>query len=133
MAKTLCKELAKILKGEAEQKKDVCMVTKERKDLKVTILGHPTHSEMVISLEFSFEPISNKHETLNLAELVLLQEEVNPFLQAIKKSEHIKVSAIHNHWLFERPRLMYVHLESVQDPVEFAKEVARALKKAGVE
>ncbi|MEI4830240.1 DUF1259 domain-containing protein [Bacillus sp. FJAT-53711] len=132
MAKTLCGELAKILKGEAEQKNDVCMVTREREDLRVTILGHPTHSEMVISLEFSFEPISNRNETLNLAELVLLQEEVNPFLQAIKKSDEIKVSAIHNHWLFEKPRLIYVHLESVQDPVEFAKEVARALKKAGI-
>lgn len=133
MAKTLCKELAKILKGEAEQKNDVCMVTREREDLRVTILGHPTHSEMVISLEFSFEPISNRSETLNLAELVLLQEEVNPFLQAIKKNDEIKVSAIHNHWLFEKPRLIYVHLESVQNPVEFAKEVARALKKAGIE
>ncbi|MGG2066613.1 MULTISPECIES: DUF1259 domain-containing protein [unclassified Bacillus (in: firmicutes)] len=132
MAKTLCKELAKILKGEAQQKNDVCMVTRERKDLDVTILGHPTHSEMVISFEFSFEPVSNRNETLNLAELVFLQDEVNPFLHAIKKNDEIKVSAIHNHWLFERPRLIYVHLESVQDPVEFAKEVARALKKAGV-
>jgi Domain of Unknown Function (DUF1259) len=132
MAKALCNELAKILKGEAEQKNDVCMVTRERNDLKVTILGHPTHSDLVIALEFSFEPISKKNETLNLAELVFLQEEVNPFLKAIKNSDHIKVSAIHNHWLFENPRLIYMHLESVQNPVEFAKEVAKALKKAGV-
>lgn len=132
MVKTLCNELAKILKGKAEQKNDVCMVTRERKDLKVKILGHPTHSEMVISLEFSFEPISKKNETLNLAELVFLQEEVNPFLQAIKKSDHIIVSAIHNHWLFENPRLIYMHLESVQNPIEFADEIAKALKKAKV-
>jgi hypothetical protein len=131
MAK-LCEKLAEILKGEAEIKKDVCMVTRERKNLKPTILGHPTHSEMVISLEFSFEPISKKNETLNLAELVFLQEEVNPFLKTIKKSDHIKVSAIHNHWLFEKPRLIYMHLESVQNPVEFAQEVAEALKEAGV-
>jgi hypothetical protein len=132
MAKTLCDKLAKILKGEAEQKNDVCMVTRERKDLKATILGHPTHSDLAIALEFSFEPISKKNETLNLAELVFLQKEVNPFLKAIKKSDHIKVSAIHNHWLFDKPRLIYMHLESIQNPVEFAKEVAEALKKAGV-
>ncbi|WP_338452695.1 DUF1259 domain-containing protein [Niallia oryzisoli] len=132
MAKSLCEKLAEILKGEAEQKKNVCMVTRERKDLKVSILGHPTQSDLVIALEFSFEPISKKNETLNLAELVLLQEEVNPFLKAIKKSDHIKVTAIHNHWLFEKPRLIYMHLESVQNPVEFAKEIAEALKKAGV-
>jgi hypothetical protein len=132
LAKNLCKELAKILKGDAEQKNNVCMVTRERSDLKPTILGQPTKSEMVISLEFSFEPISKKNETLNLAELVFLQEEVNPFLKAIKMSDHIKVSAIHNHWLFEKPRLIYMHLESIQSPIEFAKEVTVALKKAGV-
>ncbi len=132
MSKDLCKELAKILKGQAEQKNNVCMVTRERTDLKPTILGHPTQSDLVIALEFSFEPISKKNETLNLAELVFLQEEVNPFLKAIKMSDHIKVSAIHNHWLFEKPRLIYMHLESIQNPLEFAKEVAEALKKAGV-
>ncbi|MFS0600450.1 DUF1259 domain-containing protein [Peribacillus frigoritolerans] len=132
MSKTLCSKLAEILKGEAEQKKDVCMVTRERKDLKATILGHPTHSDLVIALEFSFEPTSNKNKTLNLAELVFLQEELNPFLKAIKKSDEIKVSAIHNHWLFEKPRLIYMHLESIQNPIDFAKEVAEALKKAGL-
>ncbi|MBT2667579.1 DUF1259 domain-containing protein [Bacillus sp. ISL-4] len=132
MSKDLCKELAKILKGEALQKNNVCMVTRERSDLKPTILGQSTQSEMVISLEFSFEPISKKSETLNLAELVFLQEEVNPFLKAIKMSDHIKVSATHNHWLFEKPRLIYMHLESIQSPLEFAKEVAKALKKAGI-
>src|SRR4051812_41773681 len=106
MAKALCEKLAEILKGEAEQKNDVCEVTRERKKLKATVLGHPTRSDLAIALEFSFEPISKKKETLNLAELVFLQEEVNPFLKAIKKSDHIKVSAIHNHWLFEKPRLI---------------------------
>ncbi|MBT2258738.1 DUF1259 domain-containing protein [Priestia megaterium] len=130
--KCLCEELANILKGEAEQKKNLCKVTRERKNLKPTILGHPTSSDLVIALEFSFEPVAKKDKTLNLAELVFLQEEVNPFLQEIKKSEQILVTAIHNHWLFEEPRLIYVHLESVQNPIEFAKEVADALKKAGV-
>jgi hypothetical protein len=132
MAKTLCSELAKILKGEAERKNDVCMVTREREDLNATILGHPTHSDLAIALEFSFEPTSNKYKTLNLAELVFLQKEVNPFLKAIKKSNEIKVSAIHNHWLFDKPRLIYMHLESIQDPIDFAIEVAEALKKAGL-
>ncbi|MDR7247101.1 DUF1259 domain-containing protein [Priestia megaterium] len=130
--KCLCEELANILKGEAEQKKNLCKVTRERKNLKPTILGHPTSSDLVIALEFSFEPVAKKDKTLNLAELVFLQEEVNPFLEEIKKSKQILVTAIHNHWLFEEPRLIYVHLESVQNPIEFAKEVADALKKAGV-
>lgn len=132
MSKDLCKELARILKGEAEQKNNMCMVTRARTDLKPTILGLTTQSEMVISFEYSFETIPNKSETLNLAEFVFLQEEVNPFLKAISRNDQIKVSAIHNHWLFEEPRLIYMHLESIQSPIRFAKEIADALKKAGI-
>lgn len=37
------------------------------------------------------------------------------------------VTAIHNHWLFEKPRLMYLHLESVENPVQFAIKPRKAL------
>lgn len=39
----------------------------------------------------------------------------------------IKVTAVHNHWLFENPRLMYVHWESVDDPIAFARKVKRSI------
>ncbi len=59
--KCLCEELANILEGEAEQKKRTYVkVTQERKNLKPTILGHPTSSDMVIDLEFSFEPVAKR-------------------------------------------------------------------------
>lgn len=36
--------------------------------------------------------------------------------------------ALHNHWLFESPRLMFVHFESVDKPLRFAAKVARAFE-----
>ena len=37
------------------------------------------------------------------------------------------VTALHNHWLFEDPRLMYIHFESIDQPLDFARKVAEAL------
>jgi hypothetical protein len=33
----------------------------------------------------------------------------------------------HNHWLFDQPRLMYIHFESLENPIRFARKVKDAL------
>ncbi|MCM2583037.1 DUF1259 domain-containing protein [Bacillus stercoris] len=40
----------------------------------------------------------------------------------------IIVTAVHNHWLFDKPRLMYIHFESIDKPINFALKVRDALK-----
>ncbi|MCI4128733.1 DUF1259 domain-containing protein [Bacillus paralicheniformis] len=27
------------------------------------------------------------------------------------------VTSLHNHWLFDKPRLMYIHFESIDKPI----------------
>ncbi|MGB8956827.1 MAG: DUF1259 domain-containing protein [Tumebacillaceae bacterium] len=63
---------------------------------------------------------------MNLGETVILQAEINPFVSELRK-RGIKVTAIHNHWLFDRPRLMYIPFESVEPPLQFARAL-RVLK-----
>ncbi len=121
----LCKKLKKILKAdEFMVKNNICIIDKDRK-FKVKILGKRTKSPLVIENEFTFKPVNSKH-SLCLAELVLKQKEVRKVID--RTSKGIIISALHNHWLFEHPRLMYLHLEAVQKPREFAKKVAHALK-----
>ncbi|UUZ86621.1 DUF1259 domain-containing protein [Paenibacillus sp. P26] len=43
------------------------------------------------------------------------------------RRQGFKVTAIHNHWLFDKPRLMYLHLETVQNPLVFARKLKKAL------
>ncbi|MDJ1630356.1 DUF1259 domain-containing protein [Bacillus velezensis] len=38
------------------------------------------------------------------------------------------VTSLHNHWLFDKPRLMYIHFEAIDKPVNFALKVRDALK-----
>ncbi|MBM7653294.1 DUF1259 domain-containing protein [Neobacillus cucumis] len=124
-----CQKLADIIGGMVITSTPVCVVQRLR-NIDATILGRRTLSPLALPFALSFENKQNG-KTLNLGETVILQEEINPFLSALRKRGLI-VTAVHNHWLFDEPRLMYMHWENVGDPVEFAKNSFKAAKEAGL-
>jgi hypothetical protein len=84
--------------------------------------------EVWVTSSFSFESLNKFSGTaLCLGRVALLQREVEPFISAILE-QGIIVSSIHNEWLFDNPHLIYVNIESVQEPLIFAKKVRKALK-----
>lgn len=122
----VCNEFARILGAEIlSQDNNVCTVTFMR-NINARILGRRTKSPLALSALFSFESPDNCGRTLNLGETVILQEEINRFVSALRE-RGILVTAIHNHWLCEDPRLMYIHFESIDRPLDFARKVAQAL------
>ncbi len=122
----LCEEFAGILGADSQQiVNGVCVATRIRNELKAFILDRSTNSPLAIAALFSFEDLDNKGEALNLGETVILQEETQDFISKLRQQGLI-VTALHNHWLFEDPRLMYIHWESVEAPLEFAKKTAKA-------
>ncbi|MBY0029799.1 DUF1259 domain-containing protein [Priestia megaterium] len=125
--KSLCQEFARILGGQGSlDENGVCLVQKFR-NIRFRILGRPTRSPLVIPQFFTFEDVDSRGRALNLGETVLLQEEVNPLLTELRKRDII-VTAVHNHWLFEEPRAMYMHFESVEPPLDFARKVREAFR-----
>lgn len=85
------------------------------------------HTPLALAALFSFESPDNQGRTLNLGETVILQEEINRFISILRENG-ILVTAPHNHWLFDEPRLMYIHFESIDRPLNFARKVAEALE-----
>lgn len=122
----LCRKFARILEGSGSIVNDVCLVQRFR-DIPFTILGRRTNSPLVNPQFFTFENMDRQGNTLNLGETVLLQEEVNPLLTELRERD-ILVTSVHNHWLFEEPRAMYMHFESIEPPLEFARKVRDALR-----
>lgn len=123
----LCREFARILGAEPSVVNGVCTATRLRRNLRPTILGVRTRSVLAIPQLFSFEPIGRTGRALNLGETVILQSELNRFISALRR-RGITVTAFHNHWLFERPRLMFIHFESIDRPLSFARKVRAALR-----
>lgn len=122
-----CQRLADIIGGEVIQARPVCVVMRLRDDINPTILGLRTRSPLALPFALSFE-----NNGLNLGESVVLQKEINPFMSALRRRGFI-VTAVHNHWLFDKPRLMYMHWENDDmDPVEFARNSFKAAREAGI-
>lgn len=123
----LCQEFARILGGSGSlDENGVCLVQKFR-NIDFTILGRETNSPLVNPQFFTFENLDRNGNALNLGETVLLQDEINPLLTELRKRDII-VTAIHNHWLFDEPRAMYMHFESVEPPLQFARKVREAFR-----
>ncbi len=61
-------------------------------------------------------------------DFVLLADEVNQVVKALT-SNGISVTALHNHMLYENPRLFMMHFWAVDDPVKLAKGIKAAIDK----
>nr|WP_042341810.1 DUF1259 domain-containing protein [Bacillus timonensis] len=121
-----CQQLANIIGGMVVTAAPVCVVQRLR-NIDATILGLKTQSPLALPFALSFE-----NNGLNLGESVVLQKEINPFLTELRKRGLI-VTAVHNHWLFDKPRLMYMHWENAEDnSFDFATKSFEAAKAAGL-
>lgn len=122
---TICQQFAGILQGTILDQ-NPCTVMRMR-NLSVEIMGRPTRSGLALAAMFSFESPDTLGRTLNLGETVILPEEINPFISALRE-RGIMITALHNHWLFDDPRIMFIHFDSVEEPLAFALKVAEAFR-----
>lgn len=121
--KLLCQRFAKIIGGQSAFAGGKCVATITRNQIRATILG----KRFSVTSSFSFESKNSRTgRALCLGRVALLQSEVERFIIAIRK-QGIKVSSIHQEWLFDHPRLLYVNIESVKRPLVFARKVRIAL------
>lgn len=121
-----CQQLADIIGGVVVTATPVCVVQRLR-NIDAKILGLRTRSPLSLPFALSFE-----ENGLNLGESVVLQKEINPFMTELRKRGLI-VTAVHNHWLFDEPRLMYMHWENAgDDPFDFARKSFEAARAAGL-
>ncbi|EJQ27143.1 DUF1259 domain-containing protein [Bacillus cereus] len=118
----LCEQFAKILNGKSNINQGVCSVSL-RRNIKVLVQGRPSTS--VIPVGISFESLDQNGNALNLGEIAILQEEIPLFMQSIVQ-QGIIVSALHNHWLYMKPLIMYIHIQSIEPPLSFAKKLANS-------
>ncbi len=119
---SLCQQCAHIFNGEARVKNGVCSIEIFR-TIQVAIQGRPSRS--VLHAGVTFESMDQKGDTLNLGEVVLLEKELTPFVSVLVRN-HLIVSAIHNHWIFTKPNILYVHFQSVEPPLTFTRKVSQA-------
>ena len=65
-----------------------------------------------------------------MGDLVLLQEEVNPVMSALL-DHGLEVTALHNHFFWENPRVFYMHVHGHGKPADLAGRIKPALDLIG--
>lgn len=119
---SVCDQFAHILNGKGTVNQDGCSVSL-RRQFQVTVQGRPSRS--VVPAGVSFESLDPSGNALCLAEIAVLEEEIPRFMYSIVQQGLI-VSALHNHWLYSKPSVMYIHIQSVEPPLHFASKMAHA-------
>lgn len=95
-------------------------------DLIVKIDGIMLEPDLALTSWVAFNQLENK--SMLMGDLVLLESEVDPVMSSLLENE-IEVTALHNHLLFESPKVMYLHIKGEGDPVKLAQSVKNALSK----
>jgi hypothetical protein len=114
-------------KGKYVEAESVYTVPLPRNDLKASVKGE----SMPISFGFggwvSVKKTVDGKSAVLMSDTVLLQEEVNPLISTAQ-ANGLDVSAIHNHFFYEEPRIFYMHLHGMGDVATLAKKYAAAIK-----
>jgi len=98
-----------------------------RNDLKMTVQGDS------VPISFGFGGWVSVKKTLDgksavlMSDTVLLQEEVNT-LMAAAHDNGLEVSAVHNHFFFEEPRIFYMHVHGMGRVSDVIQRYATAIK-----
>lgn len=106
-------------------KAGVLKVNIPRNDLHVTIAGQPTPTPFGFGGWVAMTKGDGGTEVL-MGDLVLTQDEVNPVLSALL-DHGIEVTALHNHFFFDEPRIYFMHVHAHGDAMSLAKAIKPAL------
>ena len=112
--------------GRAGDFKDgVLKVNIPRSDLKVTIAQRPAPTPFGFGGWVAMTKATDGGEVL-MGDLVLTEDEVNPVMSALLDNG-IEVSALHNHFFHEQPRIFYMHVHSMGSASDLAQRLKPAL------
>ncbi len=97
-----------------------------RSDLKIKVGGDPVPTALGFGSWTAWKEMGN--DVMVMGDLVLLQKEVNPVISALAEA-NVGVSALHNHFLGENPRIMYMHVSGMGEAAPMARGIRNALSK----
>jgi hypothetical protein len=115
------------LKGKLNEKEGVYRISFPRSDVKVAVDGWAMPPFMGLGTWAAFTQGSNT-EAMVMGDTVLFEDEVNPAM-SIALENGLSVTALHNHFFFDHPKVYFMHIEGQGTTDELATAVRKVYDK----
>jgi hypothetical protein len=122
-------EVLKSLDRKGDFKAGVLKVNIPRNDLQMTVEGFSTPTPFGFGGWIALTKGDGGADVM-MGDLVLLQEEVNPVLSALLDNG-IDVTALHNHFFWDDPKVFYMHVHGMGKAADLARRVKPGLDLIG--
>ncbi|MHB1922148.1 MAG: DUF1259 domain-containing protein [Chitinophagaceae bacterium] len=97
-----------------------------RTDLQIKWKGITLDPRLALTSWFSLMPVTGQQNVMLMGDLALLETEL-PAVEKKLEQEGIDITAIHNHLLEESPKVMFLHVSAMGDPVALSEKMKIAL------
>jgi Domain of Unknown Function (DUF1259) len=114
---------------QGDYKANVLKVNIPRNDLHVTVANVSTPTPFGFGGWVAMAKGTDGMHVL-MGDLVLTQDEVNPVMSALLDNG-LEVTALHNHFFWEEPRVFYMHVHGHGTPADLARKLKSALDLIG--
>ena len=115
------------LKGTFSKDENVFKVSKPRSDVRIAVDGWQMPPFMGLT---SWAAFTRAHDgqTMLMGDTVLFEDEVNPVMSAALDNG-LEVTALHNHFFFDEPKVYFMHIGGMGDAVTLASGVKKTYDK----
>ena len=113
-------------KGNYDEAENVFKVSFPRKDIEVNIGGVKITPPMGLTVWAAFK-LMDQH-TMMMGDMVLLEDQVN-LVMSTALDDGLEVTALHNHFFWDSPKVMFMHISGTGDPEALATEVGKVFTK----
>jgi len=114
---------------QGDYKANVLKVNIPRNDVSVTVANVKTPTPFGFGGWIAMTKGTGGMDVM-MGDLVLTQDEVNPVMSALLDNG-LDVTALHNHFFFDEPRMLYMHVHGHGKPADLARKVKPALDLIG--
>lgn len=109
-------------KGELNDKEGVFTVRAPRTDLDVRVAGVQVTPPLGLTSWAAFHQAGD--HTMVMGDMVLLEDQINPVM-SVALENGLTVTALHNHFVWDTPKVMFMHIGGMGDTTTLAGAVGK--------